>query len=179
MDYGHTNAKEEQPFFTDGAGTNDVGKNDINSNDNLDLNSSGAAKWGETPVRDPRSIGGGAMGSLSEMPGNPNQSTPNTELGQVIDMQMPPGFEQNPNNPINVTDKPPLSDNPDDNTANPIDLNLIRAEKDSISPKALEITEHVVDEFKKGAISPAELEAEKNKAMQAYLENSFGRKLAA
>ena len=185
MDYGHTDKKEE-PFFTDGAGTNDATKNDTEPQDNLDLSSNGSAAWGNNaPVRDPRLVGGGVFNAISSSPNTvTDTNTTEEKLGQVIDMQMPPGVpspevtQNSETKSINDPNAQPQGPN-NTNDDNIIDISQFREDKGAISAKTLSGIEHTVSDFNNGKISPSDLVEKKYEATRSYLKNSFGRELAA
>ena len=178
MDNGHTSTKDEQTFFTDGAGSNNVEVNNVNPGDNLDLNSNnnGAASWDMTPGRNLQSTGKSVVNTMFE-PINSLNNSQETVLGKVTDTETLEAPHNETNNSVSVhqnSQNISIVDQPANDAFNYGDF---RVEKDSISHKTLEATEHIVKQFENGKINPAELEDKKNEAMKAYLSNSFGRKV--
>lgn len=170
MDNGQQRQFNPSGQSADGFFTPDAGENQINeTKNNLDLNSNGAANWGETPDRDQRKIGGNVMASSSEQLA-PSAEKEDTELGKIVSLEMPPGHQETDNNPaegMNATDDAM----PTDIAAT---LNSFRAENDHISRAALDSTEKIINDFEAGKITPAELDNARWDAAKAYQKNSLG-----
>lgn len=172
MDYGQTNNPSSQSvdgFFTSGAGTNQEDLNNFESENNLNLDSDGAASWGQAPDRDPRKLGNEVISS--SLGPNLGEATQNSEPNLQADPQMPPGY-------VEITE--PSSDNANIETIseNIIDFSTIKEGKDkSISKESLKNTEKAVHEFEKGNMTPAELDNLRWQTTEAYLKNSFNREV--
>lgn len=170
MDYGHT--QQVQSFADDNLFEHGLteGVGDAPENSNPDTGESlhstdQTISWDMNQERNPQNIGNFAM-SASE---RTTISTP--ELGAIVDLEMPPGVE---------IEKLSWAEAPAERMADAsLDFNLVRenARRDVISPETLKFTEHTVEKFEKGKISPAELDDLRWKSTKAYLKNSFGRDL--
>ncbi len=94
MDYGQTNqingTKKEDAFFTPGVGVYSENQNTFEAENNLDLSNQ---SWGKSSERDPRAIGSDALRSSHEesLPKNPEDQL--SELGTIVELEMPPGVE--------------------------------------------------------------------------------------
>ena len=103
---------------------------------------------------------------------NPGESiSANPEFGEIINLEMPPGVQEDI----------PQSDNPNqaNDLGDTIDYDSFRVEKDRISVKALEGTVKFVNKYEKNEISPAELQNGVWDRKVKYLKNSYGRDLEA
>lgn len=159
-------------FFTAGAGTQRTNENGFDAKNNLDLNSNGAANWGEAPERNLREVGGNVMASSSEaLP--PSPESPDNELGKIVNLEMPPGHQE--------TENPSAAEqNALDTATSPketADAAAFRAEHDHISSATLNLTQQAIREFEAGKKTPAELYDYVWEAKKAYAKNSFGREL--
>lgn len=159
-------------FFTAGAGTQRTNENGIDAKNNLDLDSKGAANWGEAPERNLREVGGNVMASSGEtVPPSPEST--NTELGKIVNLEMPPGHQEADNsldagqNTIDVAASPKET----------ADVTAFRAEHDHISSATLHLTLQTIHDFESGKLSPAELNDYVWEAKKAYAKNSFNREL--
>lgn len=174
MDYGQSKSTPSgQPtdaFFTSGVGTTQESNNNYESENNLDLNSSGAATWGQTPERDSRKIGSEVITSSLETDAIPNPEAQDSAPNQMINPDMPPGYPEITEIPTAEKENEPKSDTI-------LDFSTIKERNNFISKGTLETTEKAVHKFKSGEITPADLNDLKWEATNAYLENSFGRKL--
>lgn len=165
-------------FFTTGAGTNKNNENSFDAKNNLDLNSNGAANWGDTPERNLGKVGGNVMASSSERFA-PSLESEKTELGKIVNLEMPPGHQEKTEGPNADPIKTPevTSDGtPADIAAG---LKAFRVENDHISSKALAVTENTIERFEKGEITPAELDNKRWELTKTYLKESYGRDLEA
>jgi len=180
MDYGQSkqpaNPEPEQAFFTAGAGTNSESTNNFEPENNLDLTND-AADWGQSgQLTVNKKIGNRAilspeLGSLNRTEVLTTQSpeeAPNqtSGFGEVIELELPPS-----------TDNKATSQDASETTRS-IDFSLIRGEGERISPLALRETQKTISDFNRGEITPAKLIDFKQKATEAYLENTYNRKLA-
>lgn len=158
-------------FFTTGAGTNKNNENSFEAENNLDLNSNGAANWGETPERDMGKVGGNVIAFSGER-FSPASESEKTELGKIINLEMPPGHQEETEEPNTDPIKAPevTSDGtPADIAA---ELKAFRAENDHISAKALAVTEGTIKEFEDGKITPAELDDKRWELTRTYLKKA-------
>ena len=176
MDNGHIGAKDNQTFFTDGAGSNNIEANNVNPGDNLDLSSNGAAAWNTAPDRNPRSTGESVVNTMFKSINKPNDDQ-NSVLGKVVDTETLTAPQGETNKDTKDHQSPQDGTVINEAAGDGINFEEFRAEKDNISHRTQEATERIVRQFEKGKISPAELEDMRNKAMEAYLDNSFDRKV--
>ncbi len=161
-------------FFTAGAGTQRTNENSIDAKNNLDLDSKGAANWGEAPERNLREVGGNVMASSGEtVPPSPESA--NTELGKIVNLEMPPGHQDADNSLDAGQDTIDVAASLKETA----DMAAFRAEHDHISSAALNLTLQTIHDFESGKLSPAGLNDVVWGLKEKYAENSFGRKLAA
>lgn len=151
-----------QPFFTAGPGE-EIDKNDKETIDNINLSNKDAASWSNT---ENRRAGGIAIDSAMQGEQPVNQEI----LGEV----MPTG----PSQPDTLRPEI-LTQDKDSQVSKIINFGNFAAKGDGISKDALNEINNAVDAFKSGKITAAELDNAAWKATESYVENSFGRKLAA
>lgn len=170
MDYGQPvtspNQEQEPPFSFTPTGDGEKLENSFNF----------------SPDRDPRNVGSSAIISSgqetlpSQQSGTaeypPQQINPEAvqtdydqnQLGEVVNLEMPPGVIE------------PLSGvTQDTKETETIDISQIAREKDHISPKTVRAMEKAEADFKRGALSPAELVGIKQAATEAYMD-TFGER---
>ena len=90
---------------------------------------------------------------------NTPESLDNQALGQVVNLEMPPGME--------LPEAEPGAD------VKTPDFSEVARENDQIAPKTLKLVEKAKSDFDRGAISPAELYDFKSEATEAYMK-TFG-----
>lgn len=156
------NSMGNQPFFTAGPGE-EVDKNDKETIDNINTSNKDAASWSNT---ESRRAGGMVMGSAMQEKQPINQE----KLGEVT----PAGPNQS-----NALRPEILAQDKDNQVSEIINFRDLVAKRDKISKGALNEVNKAVDAFKSGKITAAELDNAAWKATEAYVENSFERKLAA
>lgn len=169
MDYGQpVNTPNQEPFFTAGAGN---APETVNTDKSNSLTSEAYIA-----ERDPKNLGNVAIASSSEQaptttelpPENqsPNEMPNKQGLGQIINLEMPPGSEQTPED---NTEKAPTFDRASISTSKKLSRAGLRA-IDSVTSK-LSKDGDVYDFYE-------EIRGE-NGLVEANLENSYNRKLAA
>lgn len=105
--------------------------------------------WGETPGHQPEAIGSN-VNAAATIPFGEQLPSSETEpkLGEIVPVDMPPGYQETSNNPVEGVG---TTDNamPADITA---EINKIHAGKEHIPPETLKMTENIINEVKKGEI---------------------------
>ena len=158
MDYGHTVQPTNQGsdvFFTAGAGTPSTNINNVEPENNLDLTNR-ATTWDAMPAnpdtRDTRNIGAGALASRESLGNQPvfsqpyRQEAPRPELGQIIDLEMPPMSTLNP--AVNSAPAPSITEE------TPLRLTkseLFIGSSDKLSPRGLSLIKEEETKFRQGA----------------------------
>ena len=174
MDYGQSNQNgSEQPFFTAGVGLG-TERNDVVNEKDANL-SKDSASW---VTENPQKVGNKVI-DINERRLDPIQvdaGQKEPKLGEIVNLEFPPDSQ---NSEEKKTDDN-LAAESINNSSNIINLADFRADKkDKISSKTLQNMNHVVDEFKKGNKSPADLDNFVWDAKKAYLKGSYGRDIAA
>jgi len=165
MDYGHTDNQTKGAFFTSGAVTSSENANNFESENNLDL-SNDAASWGTNPERDHRSMGNKVIESGSEEgQGDLDELSSGPELGKIIDLSMPPGVEGE------------IKEDPSKIIEASFDRTVIKTDDKLSSSAVKEIDTAIANLDRDGDIS--KFYGMVRDAMEANLDNSYGRKLAA
>lgn len=157
----------QDPFFTTDAGTNIEGANSFEPENNLDKSNQ---DWTTPLERDQRNLGNTALNSPEEQPKNQEivaERPDFTRMGEVIDVNMPPGMDMGEDSISEDKTKPS-----DKKTLN---INEVRGDRNRISKDTLLTVQKTVSNFNKGAINPAELADIKTEATEAYLKNTYGR----
>ncbi len=162
MDNGHSApTNSTQPFFTIGQGNNDPDINTFEAEDNLNTSDNPSEWVGPSQGRNLNTIGDRAIESYKQ----DNEVIHNQELGEVIDMAMPPNIGAS---------KHAASNNVD----------TLRHTEDGIGAKKRENgndiirdTQKDVVEFNTGKISPAEVISRLQEESNAYIQTEFGREL--
>lgn len=162
MDNGRTTpTNDNQPFFTAGQGVDDIDNNTFGAENNLDTSSSKNAEWNiASPERNLGAIGDAAMGSHERT----SEAARNQELGEIVDMAMPPGAPSPEALPEN-SDVDNLRGTNSDKGAHNIETGA----------SATADTLNAVKKFYEGKMDPDTLVVRAHEDSNMYLEKEFGR----
>ncbi len=169
MDYGHT-SQNDNNFFTAGAGADSSSAQTKNPelDDNLSL-SNESANWNKiAAARNPRDFGNKVVNSQETIPSEAEIApSGETELGKIVEVGMPPVS---------------TSENKDTKTTGEIieasfDRTVIKTDK-KLSTKAINEVDKAVNKLGRDG-NVADFYDTARDAMEANLDNSYNRKLAA
>ena len=175
MDYGQASQNTQgiglsgadQIFFTSGAGTNDDGRNTFESENNLDLTNA-ASSWGDVSTRpeNHRSIGNAAIFSPNSQSTQIDSNENLQNLGEIMDVDplLPPTAQSSAQdwNPNIVR----------------FDSKAILTEGDHVSKSTLREVDLATAKLGQDG-NIADFYSEIRDMMEANLDNSYNRKLAA
>ncbi len=167
MDYGHTkkNDSDSQAFFTSEAGINPDNSPNPEPDNNLDLSDS---NWGNNISDvDKRNIGNIAV-RLGNSSAYVNDNESNQELGKVIDLEMPTNMEY---------DAPSYEIESERTIKESFNNDVIRT-KDRLDPAGVKEMDRVISRFNQTG-NVEKFYDDARAAMEANLDNSYNRKLAA
>ncbi|MBR3319030.1 hypothetical protein IKG06_00820 [Candidatus Saccharibacteria bacterium] len=171
MNYGQTNPSPEQPFFTRGQGTNIESVNNVESENNLDL-SNGTTSWNNNTIRNPRNLGNSAMqANPSEVIASPNTAPSTPELARVVNLEMPPSYD---NQPKPEPSDQPIAANPD-NQSEAAELLQIKTEE-HLNPAGITRIEGTIKKLEETG-NAADFYREVQALTEENLERSFNRKI--
>ena len=164
-----------QPFFTDGAGRPISQEKSHQAKD--DLNYVNLSM--ETVGRHPRNIANIAMHHKEDS----QDSEKDLQYGNIININESVNSAKEADlNSVEMqgVERTISKDHfPVEEKGQIIDINTYRAEKDKIDPGTLKGVVGIVNRFKNGKISPAELDDVVWEGTKAYVRNSFERELTA
>ena len=169
MDYGHATQTNNDTFFTDGVGMQAKNTDDIEVKDNLDL-SNKSISWDESEPGEPnknknsQEIDNPQIKTQESLASRGPDSSNGVQLGEIVDLKMPPGSGDK------HTDDAKIIEASFNRTA-------FRTTGDKLNIDAIKELDAEISKLNQtGNISDFYNHA--REAMEANIDNSYGRKLA-